>query len=341
MPIMPNYTGSCYCGKVTFKASGPPIFNVLCHCRPCSRARGASPMHLYGVKEDAFQFTSGESLVKVTECPADKVTATYADARPMTHAFCTECGSFVYQRPKGAGFRALSPVTFCIETKLEENKEDGEEDPSSSAVLRSSMCGVSCLLPAELLPTQHVNYENRLRDYHDDLPKWRTFAHRKVRLTNSGTPTLAPLGEAEEEKQVQEQEQEQEVESAAGDRSACSREGEAQNQNNQREPKGGGRSGGEKEKDQEPNGAGVDDGEEGRDQKQSEKGPRKEEEEEEEEEVATGGGGEAEVEEADEKIKGGGGGGGDGGGWLLSALSSGVQFALTATVAVLLVRGDI
>ena len=104
----------------------------------------------------------------------------------MTHAFCTECGSFVPAAPKGAGFRALSPVTFCIETKLEENKEDGEEDPSSSAVLRSSMCGVSCLLPAELLPTQHVNYENRLRDYHDDLPKWRTFAHRTVRLTMLG-----------------------------------------------------------------------------------------------------------------------------------------------------------
>jgi len=55
------------------------------------------------------------------------------------------------------------------------------------------------------------------------------------------------LIEAREE-QEEEQEQEQEVESAAGDRSACSREGEAQNQNNQLEPKGGGRSGGEKER---------------------------------------------------------------------------------------------
>ena len=91
----------------------------------------------------------------------------------MTHAFCTECGSFLFQRPKGATFRALDPASFHLET----------EEPNN-------LCGKSCKLPDSLLPTAHYNYENRLYDFNDDLPKWMTFAISQgnpgIRLTNDG-----------------------------------------------------------------------------------------------------------------------------------------------------------
>jgi transcription factor C subunit 7 len=166
-------TGRCYCGKVTFHAKGTPVFNVLCHCRPCSRARGVGPMHLLGFREEDFEFLSGADLVKVVESPPELVTKSYESPRPMTHAFCTDCGCFVYQRPKGASFRALAPTTFHLETP----SPPGDEGYS---------CGVSCQLPARLHPTCHVNYENRQMDCHDALPKWRTFAHRKVALSSDG-----------------------------------------------------------------------------------------------------------------------------------------------------------
>ena len=167
-----EHTGSCYCGRVRFRARGAPMFNILCHCRPCSQARGQSPVHLYGVPEDNFTITKGAEFVKEVECPAEKLATALDQPRPMTHCFCAECGSFVYQRPKGAKFHALSPSTFHIETPV-------HDDPAN-------VCGISSRLPDHLLPTAHINYENRVRDHFDDLPKFQTFTRRKVRLTNTG-----------------------------------------------------------------------------------------------------------------------------------------------------------
>lgn len=89
----------------------------------------------------------------------------------MTHAICTECGGGLWQSPQNADFRALFPVTFMIET------------PDSSV-----SCGVSCKLPRELLPTCHVNYENRLFDWLDGLPKYKLFEEDGVLLDDEGSP---------------------------------------------------------------------------------------------------------------------------------------------------------
>lgn len=133
-------------------------------------------MHIIGVTESHFSILSGEEKVKVTETSPEggqPLTGSYENPRPMTHAFCVECGCFIYQRPQGASFRALSRTTFHIEGKFE-----GDPD--------ANVCGTSCMLPPELLPKMHVNYENRVMNHYDDLPKYRTFGHRKVRLTNEG-----------------------------------------------------------------------------------------------------------------------------------------------------------
>jgi hypothetical protein len=41
-------------------------------------------------------------------------------------------------------------------------------------------------LPKELLPTAHMNYENRLMDVEDDLPKYTAFSS-SPRLNNDGS----------------------------------------------------------------------------------------------------------------------------------------------------------
>jgi hypothetical protein len=168
-----NNTGECYCERVAFTAVGKQIFNLLCHCRLCSRARGRSPVHVIGIPNEGFTITRGEEFVKVVETPKEKMTATYENARPMTFAFCSMCGGFVYQCPKGAPFKAVMPTTFQIENP----------DPSVS-------CGVNSKLPAHMLPQAHVNYENRLMDIQDDLPKFKTFPSvpNAVLLNNDGTP---------------------------------------------------------------------------------------------------------------------------------------------------------
>ena len=96
----------------------------------------------------------------------------------MTHAFCSECGCGVYQRPKDVGFHAIFPETFRIERPV---PAGDEEYP----------CGVSTLLPADMLPIAYINDENRLMDWQGDLPKFRTFPHREVKLANDGKVVTA------------------------------------------------------------------------------------------------------------------------------------------------------
>ena len=80
-----------------------------CHCKPCTRFRGVSPVHLLGVKPaegaSPITVTKGEQYVKMV---GDQKYGS------MEHAFCTECGCALFQSPKGAGFRAVSATTrFC------------------------------------------------------------------------------------------------------------------------------------------------------------------------------------------------------------------------------------
>eukprot|EP00955_Chlamydomonas_euryale_P056017 356295-Chlamydomonas_euryale.AAC.1 len=41
--------GRCHCGAVEYKVDGDIVFNALCHCKNCTRAVGASPLHIIGV----------------------------------------------------------------------------------------------------------------------------------------------------------------------------------------------------------------------------------------------------------------------------------------------------
>ena len=140
-----------------FTASlGAIIFHGLCHCRACSRARGTSPVHLIGVPASAFAIAKGEELLKT------------AVRGKMTHTFCSSCGGPVYQCPAGAPFRAIFPASFEIEA------------PDASP------CGVSCRLPETLHPKGHFNYENRLLDSSDALPKFTCFPG-SPQLKNDGS----------------------------------------------------------------------------------------------------------------------------------------------------------
>ena len=76
---------------------------------------------------------------------------------------CKTCGVNVYQHPKGGTFKAVLPTNFHI--------EQGD---------------VGCLLPDVMRPTTHINYENRLLDSADNLPKCKAFPGGAL-MNNDGT----------------------------------------------------------------------------------------------------------------------------------------------------------
>lgn len=146
-PII-NQTGQCLCGSVKFRVKGTIIFNELCHCRACGRARGMTPVHVVGV-QGQLEVQQGD-------------IKTIAGLGSMTHTNCAACGCGIYQRPQGEHFYAVFPTTFQLESPQNNNNTDGGDDMPS------------CLLPDYLQPTVHVNYENRLMDFHDSLPKYKS-----------------------------------------------------------------------------------------------------------------------------------------------------------------------
>ena len=146
--------GQCLCGCVKFEVDGKIIFNELCHCRACGRARGMTPVHLIGVKGD-FKILQGQAKVK-----------TVHGIGTMRHTICSDCGGGLYQRPEGKDFYATFPTSFRIESPVAEGV------PSS-------------FLPANLQPHYHANYENRLYNFHDELPKYKAFPD-SPRMTNEG-----------------------------------------------------------------------------------------------------------------------------------------------------------
>lgn len=92
--------GSCLCGKVTFKVTGP--FNAfrLCYCSRCRRSTGSVHASNIFATPEQIQWLSGEENIKRFKLP---------EADRFTRCFCSECGSPVpVVSPDGA--RLLIPA---------------------------------------------------------------------------------------------------------------------------------------------------------------------------------------------------------------------------------------
>ena len=157
--ILEPIFGSCLCGKVKFRAEGPILSSEICHCLACSRARSVGGVHLLIIRKEGLQVTEGGDNLK-----------TGKGYGKMEHIFCKECGCSICQSPAGAPFRALFPRTF--------HRENTQVDASFHA---------KQTLPDYMKPTAHVNYESRLFDVHDSLPKFKGFVHDGIQLNNDGT----------------------------------------------------------------------------------------------------------------------------------------------------------
>lgn len=152
-----THNGQCVCGAVQYKVSGAPLFNVYDHCKACTRFRGSSPVHLYAVKCVDFAYTKGQDKLRVGK-----------GLGSLRHTYCADCGSCVTQQPEGGDFQAVFPHQFHIQ----------KPDPTAAS-------GLSLKMPKELMPQMHINYESRIFDCSDDLPKFEGFPGSKM-LCNDG-----------------------------------------------------------------------------------------------------------------------------------------------------------
>lgn len=88
------YSGSCLCGGVTFRAGGFSSRAANCHCSMCRKFHGAAFGTLVSVSD--IEWLSGRELLKE-----------FTGQNGTVRTFCSECGSSLGFRIKGASFDEL------------------------------------------------------------------------------------------------------------------------------------------------------------------------------------------------------------------------------------------
>jgi hypothetical protein len=82
---MSSYVGSCFCGQVTFEATGQPEAMGFCHCQSC-RHWSAGPVNAFTLwKPDALRITRGESHI-----------GTYNKTPISYRKWCRQCGGHLF-----------------------------------------------------------------------------------------------------------------------------------------------------------------------------------------------------------------------------------------------------
>ena len=80
-------TGSCECGKITYKCERTPKFTLMCQCRQCQRITGAGHSAQFAVAEEDTVLTG---TVQTYSLNADSGNA-------VISAFCGNCGNPIYK----------------------------------------------------------------------------------------------------------------------------------------------------------------------------------------------------------------------------------------------------
>jgi hypothetical protein len=83
-----EYVGGCQCGKIRYRAEGPPEHSSVCYCRMCQKAAGAPFMAFARFKVLHVHWTNSPAI--------------FASSNFVERGFCRDCGTpLSYHRVDG------------------------------------------------------------------------------------------------------------------------------------------------------------------------------------------------------------------------------------------------
>jgi hypothetical protein len=86
--------GSCYCGRITYRAEIDPAGVRICHCTDCQTLSGSAFRVTVTAAEGSLALLSGEPRIYVK---------TAESGRQRAHGFCGDCGTPIYATSVGDG----------------------------------------------------------------------------------------------------------------------------------------------------------------------------------------------------------------------------------------------
>lgn len=98
-------TGSCLCGAVRYRVSGPLADVVGCHCGQCRKQTG-------------HYMPATRSLLKYFEMVEDRGLKWYRASSDARRGFCADCGSTLFWQADGADRIAIAAGSLDGDTGL-------------------------------------------------------------------------------------------------------------------------------------------------------------------------------------------------------------------------------
>lgn len=98
---MKEYSGSCLCSWITYKAQGNPIFPHLCSCRMCQKWSGALTVAWVEFSLATFEWDG----------PGGKPFF-YRSSKTVQRGFCSACGSALCAIDDGGDTIAMTIATL-------------------------------------------------------------------------------------------------------------------------------------------------------------------------------------------------------------------------------------
>jgi hypothetical protein len=90
--------GSCLCGRVEYEIEPPFSVFQYCHCSRCRKNTGSAHSANLFVPPEQFHWVKGADQVGTYDIP---------EAKYLTTAFCTQCGSSLPWEVKGGRSRVV------------------------------------------------------------------------------------------------------------------------------------------------------------------------------------------------------------------------------------------
>jgi hypothetical protein len=103
---MPEFKGSCLCGKVNYAGSADPLFTGLCHCTNCQKATGSAFAGVIGIPAPSIRVTGTTTRY---DGVGDSGKATHRD-------FCPVCGTTVTQSADVMAGITMVPIGTLADT---------------------------------------------------------------------------------------------------------------------------------------------------------------------------------------------------------------------------------
>ena len=145
------HEGGCLCGAVRYRAKGPPLRTLTCHCRFCQRMTGST--------------SYAESMFPIEAVEVEGDLSTYdhlseTSGKAVHLHFCPRCGTTVTLTfERWPEFRAISRGTFDDPNWVEIGSHIWTESAQTGVVLPA---GVDCFRKARatlegnpIEPTRH------------------------------------------------------------------------------------------------------------------------------------------------------------------------------------------